>query len=135
MQKLLPLILLPLCITSSAEWVRVRPAHPHKGEQYIDPDQVKQSGPMAIMRQVWEMKNYPEPAKGDTASVKTLVEYNCQNRQLRVLKELLFTEPWAKGKETSPPATEQAAGGWTPITPGSSGEAIIDIVCPSGEDG
>jgi hypothetical protein len=135
MRKLLPLLLLMLCMTSSAEWVRVGGAHPLKFEQYIDPDNVKQSGPMAIMRQVWEMKNYPEPAKDSGASIKTLVEYNCQNRQLRVLKEFLFTEPWAKGKEISPPATDQAAGGWTQITPGSSGEAIIDIVCPSGEDG
>ncbi len=135
MRKLLPLILLPVCITAAAEWVKVGDTGQLKFEKYIDPDNVKQSGPMAIMRQAWEISNYLEPGKDGVASVKTLAEYDCQTRQLRVLKEFRFTEPWAKGKDITAANLNQAPSDWGAITPNSVGAAIIDIVCPSGEDG
>ncbi len=135
MRKLLPLILLPVCITASADWARVGDTLQLTFEKYIDGDNVKQSGPMAIMRQVWEVSNYPNSAESGAASVKTLAEYDCQNRQLRVLKEFWFADTWAKGTELTVPELNQATNNWTPITPNSVGEAIIDLVCPSGEDG
>ena len=135
MRKLLPLMLLPVCITAAAEWVKVGDTRQLKFEKYIDPDTVKQSGPMAIMRQVWEIGNLLEPGADRVASVKTLAEYNCQTRQLRVLQEVRFTEPWAKGKDITPANLNQAPSDWIAITPNSVGGAIIDIVCPSGEDG
>ncbi len=135
MRKLLPLMLLPVSVLASAEWERVGDMRQLPFEKYIDPDNVKQSGPMAIMRQVWEISNYLQPSHDRGASLKTLAEYDCQNRRLRVLKEFWFAEPWARGKELTPPEMNQAAGDWTPIQPGSVSEAIIDIVCPSGDDG
>lgn len=135
MRKLLPLILLPLCVTAAAEWVKVGDTRQLKFDKYIDPDTVKQSGPMAIMRQVWEIGNFLEPGSDRVASVKTLAEYNCQTRQLRVLQEVRFTEPWAKGKDITPANLNQTPSDWIAITPNSVGGAIIDIVCPSGEDG
>jgi hypothetical protein len=135
MRKLLPLMLLPVCITAAAEWVKVGDTRHLKFEKYIDPDTLKQSGPMAIMRQIWEIGNFLEPGSDRVASVKTLAEYNCQTRQLRVLQEFRFTEPWAKGKEVTPANLNQAPSDWSAIAPNSVGDAIIDIVCPSGEDG
>ena len=108
MRKLIPLMLLPICITAAAEWVKVGDTRQLKFEKYIDPDTVKQSGPMAIMRQVWEIGNLLEPGADRVASVKTLAEYNCQTRQLRVLQEVRFTEPWAKGKDITPANLNQA---------------------------
>jgi hypothetical protein len=135
MRKLLPLMLLPVFITAAAEWVKVGDTRHLKFEKYIDPDTLKQSGPMAIMRQIWEIGNFLEPGSDRVASVKTLAEYNCQTRQLRVLQEFRFTEPWAKGKEVTPANLNQAPSDWSAIAPNSVGDAIIDIVCPSGEDG
>ncbi len=135
MRKLLPVILLSVCATASADWVRVDATPGLKFEKYIDPDHVKQSGPMAIMRQVWEIDNYLEPTKDRIVSVKTLAEYDCQNRQLRVLKEFWFAEPWAKGRDLTPADMNQAVSHWTPVTSNSVGEAIINMVCPGGEDG
>jgi hypothetical protein len=129
------MILLTVCVTASADWVRVGDTLELKFEKYIDPDHVRQSGPMAIMRQVWEISNYLEPTKDRVASVKTLSEYDCQNRQLRVLKEFWFAEPWAKGRELTPAEMNQAMSQWTPITSNSVGEAIINMVCPGSEDG
>jgi hypothetical protein len=122
-------------MTASAEWVKVGDTRALKFEKYIDPDTVKQSGPMAIMRQVWELGNLLEPGNAGTRSVKTLAEYDCQNRKLRVLKERWFDQPWAKGKELTPADLNKAASEWSAITPNSVGAAIIDIVCPGGEDG
>jgi hypothetical protein len=122
-------------MTASAEWVKVGDTRALKFEKYIDPDTVKQSGPMAIMRQVWELGNLLEPGNAGTRSVKTLAEYDCQNRKLRVLKEQWFDQPWAKGKELTPADLNKAASDWSAITPNSVGAAIIDIVCPGGEDG
>ena len=134
MRKLLPLLLLTICVNAFAEWVRVGSTRQLGFEKYIDPDNVKQTGPMAIMRQVWEIGNYLEPTKDGVVSVKTLAEYNCQTRELRVVKEQWFTGAWAKGKETTPTSLNQEVSAWSPITPNSVGEAIIDIVCPGGKD-
>lgn len=135
MRKLPLLTLLFASVTASAEWEQVGDTRQLKFEKYIDPDNVRQSGPMAIMRQVWEISNYLEPSKTRVASVKTLTEYDCQNRQLRVLKEFWFAEPWASGKELTPPEMNQAVSDWTPLAPGSVNEAIIDKVCPGREEG
>ena len=135
MWKLLPFVLLLMHITASAEWVRVGDTRHLKVEKYIDPDTVKQSGPMAIMRQVWELENFLEPTKEHIASVKILAEYDCQNRQLRVLKEFWFSEPWAKGKELAPLDVNQAASDWNSIEANSVSATILDIVCPGGESG
>ncbi len=135
MLKLLPLTLLPVCITAAADWVNVGDTRHLKFEKYIDPDKVTQSGPMASMRQTWEIGNYLEPGSDRVASVKTLAEYDCQNRKLRVLREFWFTEPWAKGKEITPAQFNQAPSDWSAISPKSVGDTIIDIVCPIGEDG
>jgi len=135
MRTLLALLLLSFCVAASAEWVRVGDARLATLEKYIDPDNVKQTGPMAIMRQVWEIGNFLQPGNDRVASVKTLAEYDCQNRKLRVLQEFRFTEPWAKGKEVTPANLNKAPSDWSTIPPNSVGDAIIDIVCPSGEDG
>jgi hypothetical protein len=135
MRKLLPFIFLSVCSTASADWVKVGDTRVLKFEKYIDPDNVKQSGPMAIMRQVWEIANFLEPGNEGTRSVKSLAEYDCQNRKLRVLREQWFDQPWAKGKEITPADLNKAASEWSSITPNSVGAAIIDIVCPGGEDG
>ena len=134
MRKLLPLLLLAICVNAFAEWVKVGNTRHLKFEKYIDPDNVKQTGPMAIMRQVWEIGNYLEPTKHGVVSVKTLAEYNCQTRELRVVKELWFAEAWAKGKEITPAHLNQAASAWSAITANSVGAAIIDVVCPGGAD-
>lgn len=135
MRALLPLILLPLCVTASADWVRVDDTLQPNVERYIDPDNVKQSGPMAIMRQVWEIDNYPEQAKDHIAATKTLAEYDCQNRQRRVLKAFRFLERWSKATEVKPLEMDQVVSTWMPVSPNTAEEAVIAMVCPGGEDG
>ncbi len=135
MRQLLPLVPLFVSVLACAEWVRVGDMNSPEIEKHIDPDNVRQSGPMAIMRQIWEIDHDSSLKKYGVASVKALVEYDCQNRQRRLLKQFWFSEPWAKGQELPPPQMHQAEGGWSPIMPRSAGETVIGMVCPSGEDG
>ena len=69
MRKFLALILLTVSATAFADWVKVGDTRPLKFEKYIDPDNIKQTGPMAIMRQVWEIGNYFEATKIGRAHV------------------------------------------------------------------
>jgi hypothetical protein len=134
MRTLLALLLLSFCVAASAEWVRVGDARLATLEKYIDPDNVKQTGPMAIMRQLWEISNFTEPEKDGALSAKILAEYDCQNRRHRTLEQHRFTEAWARGRQLKPADLNQTATAWSAITPSSINAAVIDIVCPGGDD-
>jgi len=134
MKKILPLLLLPVCFSASAEWVQVGNTSQANFEKFIDPEKVTQSGPMAIMRQVWELNNYRQKGTDDVTSEKILAEYDCQNRQLRLLKRSRFTGLWSTGTELPLDKLSQTDSDWIPIEPKSIEEEIIDTVCPDGRD-
>ena len=134
MRTLLALLLLSFCLAASAEWVKVGDARLATLEKYIDPDNVKQTGPMAIMRQLWEISNFTEPEKDGALSSKILAEYDCQNRQYRTLEQHRFTEAWARGRQLTPAELNQTASAWSAVTPSSINAAVIDVVCPGGDD-
>lgn len=134
MNKLKLITFAILCGFAPAKWVKADTGIKKIHERYIDFDNIKQSGPMAIMRQVWEIINFLEPGEDGVLSIKTLSEYDCQNRKVRVLKEQMFAEPSVKGKELIPAYSNQIASQWSVIMPNSANETIINIVCPGGVD-
>ena len=134
MRTLLALLLLSFCLAASAEWVKVGDARLTTIEKYIDPDNVKQTGPMAIMRQLWEISNFTAPEKDGALSVKTLAEYDCQNRQYRTLEHYRFTEALAQGSQIKPANSHPSGSAWSAIAPGSVNAAVIDMICPGGDD-
>lgn len=134
MKKLLPLLILPICFSAFADWVRVGETNTLNFEKFIDPENVKQSGPMAIMRQVWEISNYLQKGSDETVSEKVLAEYDCQNHRVRLLKHLKFTGLWSTGSELLPGNLNQTESNWTSIEPKSIEEEIINMVCPDGRD-
>ena len=134
MRTLLALLSLSFCLTATAGWVRVGDDRLTTIEKYIDPDKVKQTGPMAIMRQLWEINNFTEPDKDGALSVKILAEYDCQNRQYRTLEQLRFTEVWAQGRELKPVDANQSASAWSAVPPGGIHATVIDMICPGGND-
>ncbi|MFM7522883.1 MAG: surface-adhesin E family protein [Betaproteobacteria bacterium] len=135
MRTLLAFLLLLFCLAASAEWIKVDDARMAAAQKYIDPNDVKQTGPMAIMRQLWEITNLIEPDKDGAASIKILAEYDCQNQQYRILEQYRFTEAWAQGIQIASPDAIQSAGPWSIITSTNASAAVIDIVCPGGEGG
>ena len=134
MRKFLPALLFLVCLSASAEWIRIGEKTHTTVEKYIDNETVRQSGPMAIMRQVWELDHYSIGEKDKAKSVKILAEYDCKDRRRRVLTELRFSELWATG-ESLVPSTQHDKGqhterAWTKIEPQSISEIIIDEICP-----
>ena len=135
MKPLFLLLLLSFCQSALADWSRIAEKSHPEPQQYIDLDSVKQTGPMAIMRRVWELRNYSKPVQDGVRSVKRLSEYDCMDRRHRVLQELWFTEQWAKGENVAPGRQDNGEPAWRPIEAKSVNEIIFDEVCPSGNDG
>jgi len=133
MRTLLALLLLPFCFAASAEWVKVGDARLATSEKYTDADNVKQTGRMGIMRQLWEISNFTEPEKDGALSAKILAEYDCQNRQYRTLEQHRFTGAWARGRQLTPAELVPTASAWSAVTPNSINAAVIDEVCPGGD--
>ena len=134
MKKLISLLLLTVCFPTYADWVPIIDANNTSFEKFIDLENVKQSGPMAIMRQVWELNNYLQKDASGIFSDKILVEYDCQNHQLRLLKRLKSTGHWAMNQELPSEIVTLTEGSWSPINPTSIEEKIINTVCPEGRD-
>ncbi len=89
---------------------------------------------MAIMRQLWEISNFTAPEKDCALSVKTLAEYDCQKRQYRTLEQYRFTEALAQGSQIKPANSNPSACAWSAVAPGSVNAAVIDMICPGGND-
>jgi len=96
MKTLFLLLLFSFSQAALADWSRVAETSHPEPQQYLDLDSVKQTGPMAIMRRVWELRNYSTPHHDKVRSIKRLSEYDCMDRRHRVVQELWFTDPWAK---------------------------------------
>jgi len=135
MKTLFLLLLFSFSQAALADWSRVAETSHPEPQQYLDLDSVKQTGPMAIMRRVWELRNYSTPHHDKVRSIKRLSEYDCMDRRHRVVQELWFTDPWAKGENVPPPLRDDAELAWRPIEPRSINEIILDEMCPHENDG
>ena len=99
-------------------------------EKFIDMDTVKQTGPMAIYRQVMILSQGARTPQGVISS-QTLYEYDCMNTKLRIINTTSFTEEWAKGEIVAlPPAPNLREWGNLPRT--VLGKQTFDMLCPSG---
>ena len=135
MKTVLFTLLISVSITAMADWIRIEEENHLEDQLYIDPESVKQTGPMAIMRRVWELQNYAVKRIDLVKSVKRFTEYDCMNRQYRVLQEFRFTESHAKGEEVNFRALDDADKKWQSIQSGSAAEIILNELCPHVNDG
>ena len=135
MKTLILLALLSFCQLAFADWSRIAEKSHPEPQQYIDLDSVKQTGPMAIMRRVWELRNYSKPVNGGVRSIKRLSEYDCLNHRHRVIQELWFTDPWAQGQQVATGRKDEADPAWRPIKAKSINKVILDEMCPHENDG
>ena len=124
--------LLMLCSSASAcaDWVQVRSAADTAPEVFIEPSSVRQSGPMSIMRRVWEIRNFSPGLSGKVLSTKTRMEYDCKDRRLRMLEQSQFSAHWARGEPLPGLGTDSLPGPWSDITIGSVMASIFNQVCP-----
>lgn len=81
--KLACLLISVFATSAKAEWTTIVSDPRLKLEHYIDQDSVKQSGPMAIYRQVKVLRQGDELANLGIQSVLGNYEYDCMNVKFR----------------------------------------------------
>ena len=131
--KLACLLISVFATSVKAEWTTIVSDPRLKLEHYIDQDSVKQSGPMAIYRQVQVLRQGDELAKLGIQSVLGNYEYDCMNVKFRTLHEIAYKELWAKG-ESSVMSPAVGMSEWMTLPQNPLGQMTFDLVCPSGND-
>ena len=117
-----------------AEWQRLSGEQLHGRQLFMDPQSVKQAGPMAIYRQVQVLCQGPNLLAPTAASIVTLYEYDCVSFRARVLRVVGFDQPWATGNTLKLPSPSAAAAQWHTPAEASLAEPMVDALCPRGDD-
>lgn len=118
-----------------AEWRRVDAMSDVSAQSYIDLDNMKQTGPMSIYRQVQLLTNYTQHQSSGAGSRVQWLEYDCMQPRVRMLRGSGFSLAWAKGETVSLPAAPQALANWRDVAHQPSERAVISLICPGGSDG
>ena len=131
---LICLAVLPATV-AVADWTPLGTEGAPALERYIDAASVRQTGPMAIYRQVRVLTQRQPPATDGSGSGSSLAvhEYDCMNKRWRTIQTTGFSEPWAAGLVVSPPAPGSDPGAWLDLPTGLLGQPTFDTLCPSSE--
>ncbi len=130
MKTLYFLLLLLMSATAAADWVKVIRPTGATPERFIDTETMRQTGPMNTMRRVWELSNLNQSPGAKFLSVKSLVEYDCKDRRVRVLEENYFAGPGAQGESVVGPEGDLKRSAWRGIRKRTVDETIFKRVCP-----
>lgn len=116
--------------TVMAEWMKIANGNLLEPEQYIETSSVKQTGPMAIYRQVSVLSQGPGLLAKDFSSRLSIYEYDCMNSKLRVLQSSEFSGAWASGEKIVLQTTLVGLKEWHDLPPHALGQTAFDILCP-----
>jgi len=116
-----------------ADWQILSDGSNQESDQYIDLQKVKQTGPMAIYRQVEVLSQGSTLAANGVLSTLGLYEYDCMNAKFRLLRISGFSRQWAEGQITSL-ARSSGIGEWLALPSQPLGQRTYDLVCPGGKD-
>ena len=130
----LTLVLGFVSTSANAEWTQLANDTHHEAALYIDKDSVKQTGPMAIYRQIHVFDQGPMVRNQALSSKLSVYEYDCMNSKLRVLQTSGFSAAWAMGEkvELRPPAENLYQ--WQVLPNNALGKIMLDMLCPSSKD-
>lgn len=117
-----------------AEWQRLGGQQSNGRELFMDPQSVKQAGPMAIYRQVQVLNQGPNLLAPTAASTVTLYEYDCMSSRVRVLRVVGFDKLWAAGNTLKLPSPSPAAAQWHTPAEISLVQPMVETLCPRGGD-
>jgi hypothetical protein len=116
-----------------AQWQILSGGGPTDAEQYIDLQNVKQTGPMAIYRQAQVLSQGAAVSTNGVLSTLALYEYDCMNTKFRLLETTGFSMLWAKGQAMALSAPSSPAK-WLPLPLHALGQKTFDLLCPGGND-
>ena len=117
-----------------AEWQQLGGQQSNDRELFMDPQSVKQTGPMAIYRQVQVLNQGPDLLEPTAGSTVTLYEYDCMSSRVRVLRVVGFDKPWAAGNALKLPSPSTAAVQWHTPVEASLAQPMVDTLCPRSDD-
>jgi len=115
MKKLLLTLMLTAVSTGTmAEWVEIISSPEDGVALYVDPSAIHKSGNMVKMWELMDTKTGEKGPDDDRFYSLTLQrEYNCKNKQVRVLHTIGFSELAGKGDKIIEEKTPEAE--WRPI--------------------
>lgn len=113
-----------------AEWTKVADGNILELEHYIEMNSVKQTGPMAIYRQVNVLSQGPVLLAQDLSSKLSIYEYDCMNSKFRILESFGYSKLWATGERVVLQSPSQRSKEWHDLPPHSLGQITFDILCP-----
>lgn len=116
-----------------ADWEILSNGNLQQPQQYINLQNVKQTGPMAIYRQVHVLSQGPYLDTSGVLSKLALYEYDCMNISFRLLRISGFNKPWAEGDAMSLPELK-APSEWLPLSLQALGQKIFDLLCQDGKE-
>jgi hypothetical protein len=116
-----------------AEWQLLSEANPQESKQYIDLKNVKQTGPMAIYRQVQVLTQGAAVSANGVLSTLALYEYDCMNTKFRLLQTSGFSRQWAEGERMTV-STSSGPIQWLSLSAQTLGQKTFDLLCPDGND-
>jgi hypothetical protein len=102
--RLLPLILLIGSCAASAEW-QLLSKQINGRDLYIDPDTVQKIG---TKRRAWILENFAEK-EDEVLSTLSFVEFDCNEKKIRLLQQDWYTEERGSGKQITPEGLTESA--------------------------
>lgn len=111
--------------SAMAEWVEV---YMFEGmTTYVDPSTIRKADSRVKMWGMYDLETADELSVGRYMSSKIQVEYDCTEEQSRILAYSYHSGKMGIGKVVLSSDTPQQK--WTPVFPGSTGQAMWEIAC------
>ena len=120
--RLIPLILLVVCCSASAEWAIV--TWSDKALFYVDTDTIRRQG---TIRRFWALKNFLVRDEDGILSIRGFEEHDCKEEKMRVLEISTHFDLWASGGVKDNFSLEDKT--WKRIPPGTIVEGVHKFVC------
>ena len=121
------LLALALLATGSAwgDWVLVTTTDINR--LYLDPTTIRKMGGL---RRVWTLQDWENSKESSHNSMRSRMEFDCEEKRSRPIVHNLHTGLWATGRIVM--TEDYEAKGtvlWSYIEPKSIGQAMLDAVC------
>lgn len=124
--RLLPLMLLVVCCSASAEWVLMTSSGDGSIDVFIDPKSVKPNSSYPHIMRVWTLINLKEKGRYGERSLSAYEEHDCGEGRYRLLTHSLFSGSMGGGKIIK---SDRNTSDWSFIRPDSLGDPIHKLLC------
>jgi hypothetical protein len=119
--RLLPLMLLVVCCSASADWMKL--GESAAGESFYDFSTLQRHGRMA---RIWSMQTFKEKLTDGAYCVQNLREDDCTEHKWRFIQRYRYADPLCSGTYFY---SSSGIGDWDYIPPNSYPYKIHELIC------